>query len=70
MKPSLDDLNSLKDIPFEKWPSHRVDLSAVSAGANGLVSSGILRDGRYFTLKHYDNFTRSAFVWGENFFSK
>lgn len=70
MHPSLNDLNSLKDTPFEKWSSHKVDLSAVSAGANGLVRSGILRDGRYFTLKYYDNFTRSEFVWGDNFFTK
>jgi hypothetical protein len=70
MRPSLEDLNKLKDVPFEKWPSHRVRLSAVSANADGIVRSGILQDRRYFTLKHFDNFTRSEFVWGDQFFTR
>ena len=33
-------------LPFEQWPTR---LKAVSANANGIVNSGILSDGRYFS---------------------
>jgi hypothetical protein len=44
-------LNSLASIPFEQWRSHGVSLRAVSAGANGIVYSGITSKGVYFSRR-------------------
>lgn len=44
----LNRLNTLMQIPFEKWNNHGVGLMAVSANAEGLVNSGILSSGEYF----------------------
>jgi hypothetical protein len=37
------DLNKLLNVPFEKWHEHGVRLAAVSANANGIVNSGLIR---------------------------
>jgi hypothetical protein len=31
MRPSLEDLNKLKDVPLEQWQRHKVYLTAASA---------------------------------------
>ena len=64
----IDELNKYLDVPFEKWP---IKLSAVSANANGIVQSGILSTGQYFTRKDFNNTVpTSKFVWGHQFFNK
>ena len=59
---SADALNSLKSVPFEKWPEHIVSLRAVSANADGMVNSGLLQNGRYFWRKWYRGGEVSEFV--------
>ena len=58
--PLLNRLNSLKDVPFEKWPSHGIKLKAVSANADGRVNSG-LTGNFYFYRVWSCNFTKSQF---------
>lgn len=54
-------LNTLKNIPFEQWPSHGVRLQAVSANGDGIVNSGITSCGTYFFRKWTKNFETSEF---------
>ena len=53
-------LNSLKNIAFEQWSKHGIKLKAVSANADGLVNSGITKQGIYFFRKWEGN--NSEFV--------
>ena len=64
-KPTLEKLNSLRDVQFEDWLSNGVSLRAVSADASGQVNSGILRDGRYFYRVWSKDLRGSTFVWGD-----
>lgn len=48
----LKKLNTLLDVPFERWSENGISLKAVSANANGIVQSGILKDKTYFFRKH------------------
>jgi len=61
----LKRLNELLNVPFEDWPSHGINLAAVSANADGRVNSGITRKGKvYFYRKWDSSFTTSSFVLG------
>lgn len=53
------DLNKLLNVPFEQWRSHGVSLAAVSANANGMVNSGLIRiskKGRKYFYRSGDRF--------------
>lgn len=57
-------LNKLLNVPFEQWYQHGIRLKAVSANADGIVNSGILKNGVYFYRKWSNDFTESFFVLG------
>jgi len=65
----LKQLDKLIDVPFEQWPKHGVRLKAVSANANGIVTSGILLDGTYFYRQQMHDYIKdcdaSHFVIGD-----
>lgn len=68
MRDILSKLNELKAVPFEQWPSRGIKLGAVSANADGIVNSGILKGrgvkGVYFYRKWSKGFETSEFVLG------
>lgn len=45
MNNTLDKINALKDIPYEKWG---LKLKAVSINAHGKVNSGKTKEGIFF----------------------
>lgn len=48
---TVEMLNRLIDTPFEQWRDAGVELRAVSANSHGMVSSGILHNGKHFYKK-------------------
>ena len=54
-------LNSLANLPFEKWPERGVSLRAVSSSIRQ-VNSGILADGRYFYRVRGKSGTPDTFI--------
>lgn len=54
-------LNSLIDVEIECWHTKGIKLRAASFSANGLVNSGILKDGTYF-YKKWD-FCKESYTW-------
>lgn len=59
---TLPILNELLTTPLEKWSERGVRLRAVRANADGIVASGILKDGRCFYRVDGSSLAESHFV--------
>jgi hypothetical protein len=58
-------LNSLLDVPAEKWHEQGVSLKARSANSDGQVYSGITSNGTYFYRKY--EFVDGSFTGKQEF---